>query len=325
MRKPALQERTGRLGWDELRTVLEVARERSLSGAARALDVEHSTVFRRIDEIERRIGLPLFDRTRSGYQANADGEAVAEAARLMEEAAFAAERRVHGAHNKLEGAIRVATSEALACHGLLPVLKGFAAAHPLIDVEIAVANKSVDLTRREADLALRGTNTPPEHLIGRPIGEVRYAVFGAARFARGDARPDLSALPWLGYDDSLADLAPARWMRQAMPAVRPILRSDSLMTLLRACAAGLGVAVLPTFAAAQHGEVRRLSEVFDQPRTTLWLLSHPDVRHNARVRAFSEYVAREIPAALAAQCSKTKTCSKPARPPTAKGRRKVKV
>ena len=192
-------------------------------------------------------------------------------------------------------------------------------------MEIAVANKSVDLTRREADLALRGTNTPPEHLIGRPIGEVRYAVFGAARFARGDARPDLSALPWLGYDDSLADLAPARWMRQAMPAVRPILRSDSLMTLLRACAAGLGVAVLPTFAAAQHGEVRRLSEVFDQPRTTLWLLSHPDVRHNARVRAFSEYVAREIPAALAAQCSKTKTCSKPARPPTAKGRRKVKV
>jgi DNA-binding transcriptional LysR family regulator len=318
-----LQERTGRLGWDELRTVLEVARAGSLSGAARALDVEHSTVFRRIDEIERRIGLPLFERTRSGYHTNADGEAVADAARLMEEAAFAAERRVHGAHSKLEGSIRVATSEVLACHGLLPVLKGFAAAHPLIEVEIAVTNKSVDLTRREADLAIRGTNTPPEHLVGRPIGEVRYAAFGSARFARGNTRPDLATLPWLGYDDSLADLAPARWMRQALPAVQPILRSDSLMTLLRACAGGLGVAVLPTFAAAQHGELRRLSDVIDQPRTTLWLLSHPDVRHNARVRAFSEYMAREIPAALTAQCMKAKTCPKLARAPAARPRRHV--
>lgn len=312
MRKLALQERTGQLAWDDLRTVLAVARARSLSGAARALGVEHSTVFRRIEEIERRLGLALFERTRAGYLPNAHGESVAESATLMEAAAFAAERRVLGANTRLEGTIRVATSELLASHALLPVLQGFARAHPRIEVEIAVSNRAVDLNRREADLALRGTNTPPEHLIGRVVAEAHYAVFGVARFARGKGRPELASLPWLGYDDGLADLAPARWMRETLPQVRPTLRSDSLMTLLRACAHGLGIAVLPTFAAAQQRELLRLSEVIEQPRTALWLLSHPDVRDNARVRAFSEFVATALPAELGARCARAKSCASPA-------------
>ena len=155
MRKSELQKSTEPLAWDDLRTVLAVAREGSLSGAARALQVEHSTVFRRLKAIEHRFGAALFERSRSGYAATAHGEAVAESARVMEEAALAAERRVLGADVRLSGVVRIATSEMFAGHLLSRVLPAFLEAQPRIEVEITVANFNVDLTRRDADLALR--------------------------------------------------------------------------------------------------------------------------------------------------------------------------
>src|SRR4051812_12583573 len=103
MRKPTLQERTGQLAWEDLRTVLAVARAGSLSGAARVLTVEHSTVFRRVEGIERRLGIRLFERARSGYLTTAHGDAVVDAAQVMEEAAIAAERRLLGADAQRAG------------------------------------------------------------------------------------------------------------------------------------------------------------------------------------------------------------------------------
>src|SRR5215467_1976752 len=119
MSKQGLQKRTQALAWDDLRCVLAVARTGSLSGAARALDVEHSTVFRRLNAIEKRLGVKLFDRTRNGYVATASGELTAAAAGAMEVEALSIERRVLGADERLSGTIRLATSELFAGH-LLP-------------------------------------------------------------------------------------------------------------------------------------------------------------------------------------------------------------
>src|SRR5262249_28097134 len=110
MRKPDLQKRTGQLAWEDLRTVLAVAQAGSLSGAARTLAVEHSTVFRRVADIEGQLGVQLFERTRSGYLVTAHGEALADAARVMEAAALAAERRVLGADARLSGTVRITSS-----------------------------------------------------------------------------------------------------------------------------------------------------------------------------------------------------------------------
>src|SRR5262249_13050999 len=151
--KPDLQKRTGQLAWDDLRTVLAVAQTGSLSGGARALDVEHSTVFRRIVEIEGRLGVRLFERARGGYSVTAQGEVLTQAARVMEEAALPAERRVLGADARLAGTVRIATSELLASYLLSPPLAEFVRTNPEIEIEVDVSNRNVDLTRREADLA----------------------------------------------------------------------------------------------------------------------------------------------------------------------------
>ena len=299
MSKPALQKSTAPLAWDDLRTVLAVAREGSLSGAARVLQVEHSTVFRRLKGIERRFGAALFERSRNGYAATAHGEAVADSARVMEQAALAAERHVVGADVRLSGVVRIATTEMFGCYLLPRVLPSFLEAHPDIEIEIDVSNRNVDLTRREADLALRSTNQPPEHLYGREVGELRYAVFAHRRYFRGGKAPALEDLPWIGFDESLRRLEIARWLRTRLPELRTRLRADSLIAMMQAAANGLGAAVLPLFAADFQPGLCRLTEVLDQPRLRLWVLNHAEVRENARVRALSRHLALELPGTLA--------------------------
>jgi DNA-binding transcriptional LysR family regulator len=285
MRKPGLQKRTRALAWDDLRCVLAVARTGSLSGAARSLGQEHSTVFRRLNAIEKRLGAKLFERTRSGYAPTSHGESAAAAAAAMEAEALAIERRLLGADQRLTGTVRLATSELFAGFLLPLVLADFLAAHPGIEVAVDVSSRTADLTRREADLALRASNTPPEHLIGRQVGELRYAIYG---------KP---GLPWLGFDDSIAHLEVARWQRAHVEA-SPRVRFTALAPMLQAAAEGLGMAVLPVFAADQHPSLARLGGVLDQPRMKLWVLSHREVRDNARVQALSRHLIKQVPRAL---------------------------
>ena len=296
MSKPSLQERTGTLDWNDLRTVLAVARAGSLAGAARALDLRHSTVFRRIEQAERRLGSRLFERSRSGWSPNPQGEAVARAAADMESAALGAERAISGADARLEGTIRIATSELLAGHLLLPLLRPFLAEHPGLEIECDVSNRNVDLTRREADLALRATPQPPDTLVGRRIGSMRYAVYASKPLiGKRSGAPVLSDLPWVGFDERIAHFQIAQWFRQALPNVRPRLRLDSMSALMKAAAAGIGAVLLPTFAAAQEPALVRVTEEIDGPEMGLWLLNHPDVRGNARVRALATHLAQAVP------------------------------
>jgi DNA-binding transcriptional LysR family regulator len=300
MRKPTLQKRTAALEWDDLRCVLEIARAGSLSGAARALAVEHSTVFRRLNAIEKRLGVRLFERTRHGYVPTASGELTASAARAMEVEVLGIERRILGADERLAGVVRLATSELFAGYLLPAVLKPFLNSHPQIEIEVDATSRAVDLTRREADLALRATLAPPDDLIGREVGELRYAVYGA-RGIEPASHSTFDGLPWLGFDDSMAYLAIARWQRAQSVSKPARVRFSSLASMLQAAVEGLGVAILPLFAADQHTSLARLSGVLDQPRMRLWVLNHRDVRSNARVIALSRHLAREIPRVLAAR------------------------
>jgi DNA-binding transcriptional LysR family regulator len=325
MSKPNLQQRTGTLDWNDLRTVLAVARAGSLAGAARTLDLRHSTVFRRIEQAERRLGARLFERARSGWAPNAQGEAVARAAAEMESAALGAERAISGADERLEGTIRIATSELLAGHLLLPLLRRFLAEHPGIEIECDVANRSVDLTRREADMALRATMQPPETLVGRRVAVMRYAVFASkAVLGRRRGAPVLAELPWLGFDDSIAHLQIAKWFADALPQVRPRLRLDSMSALMRAAMAGIGVALLPTFAAAQEPALLRVTTPIEGPEMNLWLLNHPDVRRNARVRALTQHLAQAVPQELERLTRGGATCKAFAACPLAGRRRRAR-
>ncbi len=298
MGKKSLHKRTGLLDWNDLRTVLAVARSGSLAGAARELALQHSTVFRRIEEAEARLGARLFDRARTGWSANAQGEAVARAAAEMEAAALMAEREISGADARLQGVIRIATSEMLAGYLLPPLLQQFLAEHPGIEIEADVSNRAVDLTRREADLALRATEQPPESMVGRRVGELRYAIYAARSLLPARGAPVLSSLPWVGFDDRIAYTAIAQWWRKTLPDVQPRLRADSLPAMLKAAAAGIGAVALPMFAAAQEPRLLRLTPPIEGPVMGLWLLHHPDVRGNARVRTLMQWLGEAVPQQL---------------------------
>ena len=299
MGKKNLRTRTSALDWNDLRTVLAVARAGSLNGASRELALRHSTVFRRIEEAEARIGARLFDRSRTGWRANLQGEAVAAAAAEMEAAALAAERAISGADDRIEGVIRLATSEMLAGYLLPSLLQRFLVAYPGIEIEADVSNRAVDLTRREADLALRATDRPPESMVGRQVAELRYAIYAArALLPRRGGQPALQDLPWIGFDDRIAYTGIAHWFSRALPEVRPRMKADSLPAMLMAAAAGLGAVALPMFAGAQEPRLLRISPPIEGQSMGLWLLHHPDVRGNARVRLLMQWLADAVPKQL---------------------------
>jgi molybdate transport repressor ModE-like protein len=309
-RKDELHKRTVSLDWEALRTVLAVTRAGSLAGAARELDLRHSTVFRRIQEVERRLGQPLFERDRGGWTANDLGETAARAAQAMEEAALEAERQLLGADGRLSGVLRVATSEMLGSYLLPRLIQEFLAEHTAMEIELDVSNRNLDLTRREADIAIRATLDPPAALVGRKLATMGYAIYASpALLTRGKA-PDLENLPWIGFDERMSQMQVGRWFTRVKPGIRPRFRMDSFATMLRSAAAGAGAAVLPMFAGAQEPGLVRITDEIPDVHMDLWILTHPDLRRNARVHALIDHLAGTIPREMAAIVKRGACCAK---------------
>lgn len=278
------------MDWDSLRIVLAVARAGSLSGAARALGVNHSTVFRRLGAIEAELEVRLFERLPGGFLPTAPGEALRVAAGRVEAEVLAAERRLRGQDLRLTGSLRVTAPDTVALKLLPEALAAFRRACPGIDVELSVDNGLADLTRREADVALRPTERPPEALVGRRIAAIAFAVYGAPGYLEATAARPLAEHDWIAPDDSLRRLAIARWLRESLPEAQVVLRSDSLMGLFEAARAGLGLATLPCFMADPEPGLRRVEGPLAGTETALWLLTHADLRRTARIRAFLDVV-----------------------------------
>lgn len=280
--------------WHDLRVVLAVAEGGSLAAAARALAVDHTTVLRRVGAFEARLGTRLFERRRTGYVLTAAGETLAATARQIRDAIAAVERQVLGADLRLTGTIRVTTTDTLA-HSLLPAaLAGFAAAHPTVALELATANAMADLTRREADVAVRPSARPPAHLVGRRVAAIAFAAYAApAYLAAHPARRALDRHTWIGPDDSLASTTIGRWMADEVPDARVVLRADSFTTLARLAAAGLGVAALPCYLGDPWPGLARVRGAV-ATTTELWILTHEDLRRTARVHALTEHLARAL-------------------------------
>lgn len=278
------------LGWDDYRFILAVGRAGSLNGAAKRLAVSHPTVFRRINAIERVLGARLFERARDGYTPTPTGEEVIAVAAEIETRIAATERRLAGLDARPSGRIRVTTVEPV-LYGLLPpLLAKFRREHPGIVLELVADNAVRDLSRREADIALRPGGKPPEGLIGRKVGRIAAAVYRprALRLPRGAGPEALGDCDWVVPDDSLAHIGMAQWLRRQRYDERAVLRANSLLALRDAAAHGIGLAVLPCYLADDDRRLVRVGEPLDALAADLWLLSHPDLRRTERIRVFSE-------------------------------------
>lgn len=285
-----------RIDWTDLQFVLAVANRGSVAAAARALRVNHTTVLRRVHAFETAHGVRLFDRLPGGYAVTAAGEKALAAARSIAEVVDDLEGRISGQDLRLEGLLRVTTTETIMSSILPSILADFHKLHPAVQLDISVGTEVANLARREADVAIRVTTLPPDTLIGRSIGPVGMAVYRASNHPLPPA--DISTLlgeEWIGLSDGFSETSVDRWIRFNVAEDRIVLRTDSFVSMTRAAAAGIGLAALPAYLGDSLPELRRASHVIvPQPRPSLWILSHKDLRRTARVRAFSEFAGAAL-------------------------------
>lgn len=288
-----------RVDWDDLRYVLATSRERSLSGAASSLGVTRTTVGRRIRAFEERLGVRLFDRTPEGFTPTVAGEDISAVAERMEVDVLSLENRVQGRDAQLSGALRVSTLDFLFA-GHCEAFVSFAEANPSIELTVNVNEDEVSLARREADVALRISNAPPEGLVGRRLARMRFAVYGSRELVeRIGPDADYADFPWLGWDDRIKSGLDG-WMRRNALGARVVLRTDgNPMVLKRAILAGIGVHPFPVVEGCAEPGMVRIGPAIDDFDRDLWLLTLPDLRKNVRVKAFMDHMESAIRAAYA--------------------------
>ncbi len=280
------------MNWDDLRLVLAVVREGTLSGAARRLGVTHSTVFRRLGTIEEEIGVRLFERFRDGYVPTPAGETAAEAAARLEDEVLTLERRLSGQDLRPSGVVRITTTDTLGTI-LVRHLPAMREVHPEIQFEVAISNAMANLSRREAEIAIRPTPEPPEILVGRRVADIAHAIYGSRAYLSRHEEKDLSAHDWIALDDALASTVIGRWIHENLRAARIACRVDALPALRDAALAGLGLALLPCYLGDPTPGLHRLAQkTMTEPRSALWLLTHDDLRRTARIRATLDFLAK---------------------------------
>jgi len=288
-----------KLDWEDLRHFAAVSRAGTIAGAARELQVNHSTVLRRLDSLEQALGVRLFERLQSGYLMTAAGESLRSRLGPIEEEIGSAQRELAGLDEALSGSIRLTTTDTLA-HGLLmPILERFQEQHPAVGLQLVVNNSFLNLTQREADIAVRPSNAPPANLVGRKAGLLATAFYASRAYLRraeqqGIARGDWPAHRWVAPDESLSHLAAAQWLTAHVPPQQVAVRADSLLTMVDAARHGMGVAPLLTMLAGRERELEQLAEPNPRFHTELWVLSHRDLRNVARIKALSRFLYDEL-------------------------------
>ena len=269
------------MDWSLIPDFLAIARNGSLSGAARARGLNHSTVYRRLNQLEAQLDSRLFERLQDGYQLTEAGQRLLPFAETMEAELFAAERDLTGTDRTLRGEVRLTAPEHLAYDYLPAYLAAFNDCYPDICVSILVSNADFDLNRREADIALRATDRPPEHLVGRKLLDVGWSVYAAHAVIERHGRPasldELKRFDWVGPEASLLYLPAFAWVQQQVPQERMRARGSNLNTLSALAEAGLGLTVLPDDQVKPT--LQRVMAFEPGSGSGFWLLTHPDLRH----------------------------------------------
>ncbi|MFJ1470004.1 LysR family transcriptional regulator [Massilia orientalis] len=275
--------------WNDIPLILALARGGSIATAARELGIDASTVSRRLGAAERRLKAKLFARDRGGLRLTEAGTAFVERAAPLAGNVHGMLLAASGADTALAGTVRISAIDFLFDHWLLAHLAALQARHPGLDVELQGNNGNVSFGRHEADLALRLARSGDEAVLtARRIGTVGWAVFGAPAFA-GLVRADWGSRPWVVYDATLSHLPEMRWIAREVPMAARRVRTGSLSTMVQACRAGLGLALLPCILDCEPGLVRLDARV--EVRRELWLASHRDAVGTRRIRVVGDWLA----------------------------------
>ena len=284
--------------WSDLRHFLAVHRGGSLSAAARELRVNQTTVGRRLQQLEESLGTRLFDRMPNGFTLTPAGLELLPAAERVEGEALAVERSTKGRDRRPEGLVRVTSTEVLGSRYLAPRLVGLRESFPGLRLELLTAFRALNLVRHEADVAVRIMPTTHASLVVRRAGAYANALYAARRYVERRGAPrEMDEVPkhtLLGFDESLASTPETAWMERARAGTQLVLRSNSTNTLMAAAREGIGLALLPCFAADMDPELVRVLDGRPVLERDIWLVVHHDLVRVPRVRAVTTYLGEII-------------------------------
>ena len=279
----------------DLETLLALCRSGNLAAAGERLGVDSSTVFRAIQRIERGLGTALFDRSRSGYTPLDLTLALVAEAEKVESALELARSLTQQNADQVSGTVKLTTTDAILNGLVIPSVKPLLIKHPKLHIEFDTRYQLANLTKRDADIAIRATQNPPQHLIGKHLGSVQVAVFCAKDWGLNRIEEALEQhVPWIAPDDALPEHPSVLWRKKRFPKVAPSYKVDSILSVYEAVKRGLGIGVLPLFLAQQDHSLIALTEVITEAQTELWLLTHPESRHLVRVATLYRHLAESI-------------------------------
>ncbi|MBC5764083.1 LysR family transcriptional regulator [Ramlibacter albus] len=281
----------------DLELLLALVRGRTLAQAAARVQADASTVFRSLQRIEKALGQRLFERSRSGYlPTDAMLELAGHAERIEAELESARATALRPGE-EVSGRVRVTTVDAVLRGLLLPCLPALARKHPQLQLELRASNELLSLTKRDADLALRAlvpTSKPPQHLIGRRLGTMHFVVCASKAMPAAQRRKPLDTQDWVAPDEALPEHPTVRWRRRNFPRLAPRHLMETIVGVLDAVRAGLGVGMVPQFLLETEPSLVALTEPSDECHSSLWLLAHPESRHLRRISAVYQHLADAI-------------------------------
>jgi len=287
----------GRLDdWDDLRIFLAVARAGSFTEAARLLGIVQTTVGRRVDKLEHRLGSKLFLRRRSGVKLTSSGMALAEHALRIQEMTNQIERRLFGEDRTMVGPVRLTVTDGLAAYWLVPKLGDFYNVHPSLRLEIAATGSFVDLSSGKADIAIRYERPVDASIVCRKLGQIPFALYGSETYLKQFGTPrtvdDISRHRIIENTNLQLNAAFAEWysLLRNHPSV---LSANSSATVLSAVCGGLGLALMPRQFKRVSPDLVQL-DVPIQPVSDVWLLCHRDMIRIARIRATLDFIAKQF-------------------------------
>jgi DNA-binding transcriptional LysR family regulator len=281
------------MDWNSVKVFLAIVRRGSLSGAATDLGVNHSTIFRRLNSFEQDIGGQLFERKNNRYELTTLGHELLEQARSIENSFDGINRRLVGQDFQPKGIVKITAPNNIAYRYLPRYLTDFNIQYPEIQIELLVSNQELNMSNRQADIAVRSTSSPPEHLIGRQVSTLNWSIFGSKAYQDKFGFPcdidELTRHALIGATGGMSRLRAFKWLEKHF-ADQVITRCDDLTAMSYFVESGQGLAYLPDDQA--RPELIRLFGIKESEASNLWLLTHPDLRNVERIKLVMQYLTK---------------------------------
>jgi len=286
------------LDWDHLQSFLAIARHGNLSSAAKALGVSQTTMGRRLEQLHVRAGARLLQKTPTGFALTPAGQRVLASIERMESEALAVEQSIFGEDERVSGEVRITTTETFAAEVITPMVSSLARQHPGLKVALITDYRTLSLSRREADIAIRLGPFEQHEVVVRRVADIAMAMYASKRYLADHGQPDFEVgcrgMHVVTLQEDLALLPEARRLSELAPAAAVVMRSNSRAVLASSINAGLGFGFLPCYLATKSEALVELTPPGGRVLRDVWLGAHKDIRQARRIRLVLDHIAREL-------------------------------